>query len=377
MPSPKEEETKKKFVSRCIPIVIKEGADQDHAIAKCNGIWRQSLKKKLEAITLEGPTILGAAMTNRPHIKGLPEIAYDEEKGKVYIPLLRKGKFRHHTGLLEFNDKVFRQMIENFDNNVVGTKISIDNRHKPEIGANAWIEKVFVNDKGLLIAECEPTPPGLEAIKNKQYRYASIEFARNWSSPEIRFSSDELSEYNEEEEMPENVTLEQYQEEVRAREAIEAQLEEIETKSQEQITASNAQIAQLQADHLTTVARLEAQVTERMINGIILEAESYRDEKGHGHPKALVNWASSVMRFESIGEGDEVISLEDRESVGKTRAYIRKSVAVLLSTLPGAVPLKSDKTVPDKTRTVENDVTLESGEYTEAEEKLHKSFWEV
>jgi len=373
MPSPKGGESKKKFISRCIPIVIKEGAEQDHAVAKCNGIWRQSLKKKLEAIILEGPTILGAAMTNRPHIKGLPEIYYNEEKGKVYIPLLRKGKFRHHTGLLEFNDKVFQQMIENFDNDVVGTKISVDNRHEPKIGANAWMERIFVDDKGLLVAECEPTPPGLEAIKNKQYRYASIEFARHWSSPEVRFSSDELTE---EEEMPdkelETITL-QYQAEVTAREAIEEQLKTIEIKSQEQTDV----ITKLQADHLVTVARLEQQVTDKMIQGILLEAESYRDDKGHGHPKALIDWASAVMRFESIGEGDEVITLEDAGNVGKTRAYIRKSVAKLLSVLPGTVPLKSDKTVPETNRTVEDDVTLESGKYTETETQSHKDFWEV
>ncbi len=44
MPSVKSRESRKDFVSRCIPIVIREGATQAHAVAKCNGIYEQARK---------------------------------------------------------------------------------------------------------------------------------------------------------------------------------------------------------------------------------------------------------------------------------------------------------------------------------------------
>ena len=48
MPTPKPNETKKEFMKRCIPIVLKEPDTKDsgHAWQKCNGIWEQSKKKK-------------------------------------------------------------------------------------------------------------------------------------------------------------------------------------------------------------------------------------------------------------------------------------------------------------------------------------------
>lgn len=46
MPTVNPNEDRKSFVARCIPIVIKEGAEKDHAVAKCFGIFRQHKKRK-------------------------------------------------------------------------------------------------------------------------------------------------------------------------------------------------------------------------------------------------------------------------------------------------------------------------------------------
>ena len=46
MPKVNPNESRKSFVGRCIPIVIKEGATQAHAVAKCNGMYEQYLKRK-------------------------------------------------------------------------------------------------------------------------------------------------------------------------------------------------------------------------------------------------------------------------------------------------------------------------------------------
>jgi len=40
-------ETKKKWMARCIPYVIKEeGLAPKHAVAKCSGMWDQEQKKQ-------------------------------------------------------------------------------------------------------------------------------------------------------------------------------------------------------------------------------------------------------------------------------------------------------------------------------------------
>lgn len=48
MPTPRKGESQKEFVSRCIPIVTKEGTaeSQDQAIAICYSMYRQYKKKQ-------------------------------------------------------------------------------------------------------------------------------------------------------------------------------------------------------------------------------------------------------------------------------------------------------------------------------------------
>ena len=44
MPEPKSGESEQDFVSRCVPIVMHEGATQDQALGKCYGIYRNATK---------------------------------------------------------------------------------------------------------------------------------------------------------------------------------------------------------------------------------------------------------------------------------------------------------------------------------------------
>jgi hypothetical protein len=50
MPTPHEGESRKDFVSRCIPIVIDEGTaeDSDQAVAVCNSMWRDKKERGME-----------------------------------------------------------------------------------------------------------------------------------------------------------------------------------------------------------------------------------------------------------------------------------------------------------------------------------------
>ena len=48
MPSVRKGESRKSFVSRCVPIVIREGTAKDgsQGTAICNSIWKNRNKKK-------------------------------------------------------------------------------------------------------------------------------------------------------------------------------------------------------------------------------------------------------------------------------------------------------------------------------------------
>jgi hypothetical protein len=55
MPTPSKGEKQKDFVSRCIPIVIKDGTAKDpsQAVAICNNMFKSSKKKKLSTYEME------------------------------------------------------------------------------------------------------------------------------------------------------------------------------------------------------------------------------------------------------------------------------------------------------------------------------------
>lgn len=44
MPKPESRESEKDFMSRCIPELVKEGKDQEQAVAACSAIFAESEK---------------------------------------------------------------------------------------------------------------------------------------------------------------------------------------------------------------------------------------------------------------------------------------------------------------------------------------------
>jgi len=379
-PQPGEEEDA--FIPRCVRIEMANGHPQKKSLAICYEYWRDEhpgsapkteaeLAVLLENLTISlegiGPTILGAAVTNRPHIKPLPpiEIVGEDGEEKLIVPLLREGKFKHSSGVLDFTKSYFEKMIQNFKNDVVGVRIGLDNRHRPELGAIGWFEDVFIDKDDLLKGKVDPTPAGLQTIKDRQYRYASLEFHRDWEHPEIVYNSDEFEELSVEEIMPDEkelVSLEDYQKEVEARERLEAQLKTLEDQH-------GTKIQSLEDSYAQTIAQLEAQNVRQHVESIMLRAENYRDGESMGHPKVLLDWAKKVLMLEDLGEGDDVITLEDRDDAKKLRGYLRRVVSVLLETLPGTVPLSKAGTEPDKAR------HLEAEQASEELEEEAKRFW--
>lgn len=353
--------------SRPTPRKGKDGEPQK-AKQQAWAICQAARKAEANMICLEGvgPAILGAAVTNRPHIKGLPPISIlDIEGGTkiIRVPLLKKGRFKHRTGLLIFDDDVFSKMIANFDANVVGNDLTLDNRHKPEEGANGWFKKVFVLDD-ILTADVAPTPAGLRSAEERRYKYASIEFHPNWEDSQVAAcSAESLQEIREENIMPDTdvLTLEEQLEQ--AQEALRLEQERVAVLKQEQIAMGEEAVV-LES----RLVALEQAAFKGFVESICLAAEHYRDSDGKAHAKVFLDFLRSVLAEEPIGE---TIKLEDREDPGQARAYYRRALAWLAQNLPGTVPLEAAGTEPDSTRSLSDDSVSKEDIDADA-----KSLWE-
>ena len=94
-----------------------------------------------------------------------------ENKKEYWI--IPKGTFRHEWyGKLDFNDAFFEEVLNNFDNQVLGeTEPFIDQDHDQR-GAAGWIKGLRIAKEGLY-AVIEWTEAGEELIEKKIYRYFS------------------------------------------------------------------------------------------------------------------------------------------------------------------------------------------------------------
>ena len=48
MPTPSDDETRQEWMTRCVPVLIDEGNDQDQAVAICSSMWDNKLLEEIE-----------------------------------------------------------------------------------------------------------------------------------------------------------------------------------------------------------------------------------------------------------------------------------------------------------------------------------------
>ncbi len=112
----------------------------------------------------------------------------DDDTPGVLIPAARIATFKHPWyGDLYFDHDLFESFIDNFETDVVGTKLAIDAEHRRNgmLGgmALAWVDKLFVGDDNVFHIHATPTETGMEYL-GKEYKYASIEYHPRFSDQE-------------------------------------------------------------------------------------------------------------------------------------------------------------------------------------------------
>jgi len=184
------------------PAPKEKGQDaESQAWAICNAAHKKSVANSLELMLDggRGPTLIGAAATNRPYIPRLKPTRIIDEDGdkKLLVHLANSGHFNHPAGPFTLNRAVFSLMIQNMRNNTLGQDVAYDCRHRPNDRVFGWFEDLMLGDQ---IGEgdkefwgvVKPTPVGLERIESGEYRYSSMEFHRNFERDDVTLDLEDV-----------------------------------------------------------------------------------------------------------------------------------------------------------------------------------------
>lgn len=107
-------------------------------------------------------------------------------KTRSVVTVTRTGRFSDpRYGSFEITREMLLSMVKNFEANVYGQEIFTDVAHRPSDGAAGKFVRVFL-DGNKLRAEVEWTPFGVDAIRNRGFRYLSAEYDENFVDNEKR-----------------------------------------------------------------------------------------------------------------------------------------------------------------------------------------------
>lgn len=102
----------------------------------------------------------------------------------AWVTITRTGTFTDpRYGVFSITPKMLQEMVSNFDARVYGQDIFIDVGHRPDEGAAAKVVKLAVQGDRLR-GQVEWTPYGLQAIRDRGFRYLSLDYSENWRDNE-------------------------------------------------------------------------------------------------------------------------------------------------------------------------------------------------
>jgi len=109
-----------------------------------------------------------------------------EESNLQWVHAMSVGKYKHPAfGELDFSPDKLQRFADSVNNKVRGIDPDIDYDHKadPSKGkaAAGWVKQADVKDNGLWLL-VEWTDKAKQALKDREYRYFSIEFLKDWAN---------------------------------------------------------------------------------------------------------------------------------------------------------------------------------------------------
>lgn len=114
----------------------------------------------------------------------LTGVKLSEGTPRAEVTIIRTGTFSDpRYGTFEITRDMLLSMVRNFEAGTYGQDIFLDVAHEPSKGAAAKILSLKV-DGNRLRAEAEFTPYGVEAVKNRGFKYLSAEFVDDFADNE-------------------------------------------------------------------------------------------------------------------------------------------------------------------------------------------------
>lgn len=138
----------------------------------------EDMKWKAEAL---GPNEVGTKLSQNFTAWGFSEF---EEKGtKTYkagdiidIQIMRVGKWNHPAyGEFEVTTETLTEIKTNFDTNIRGIQLAVDENHEPNHKALAWYNELYQVSMTDLYAKLELTQKGADLLNEGAYKYFSPE----------------------------------------------------------------------------------------------------------------------------------------------------------------------------------------------------------
>ncbi len=328
-------------------------------------------KTGIDDITLQsegfGPTMIGVAALNDPHITGMKRLEVIVRDGKEFIKgqVLRLGTFRHPKapkGRLNIDENLFLYLKSNFKDGVLGRAVFLDPAHEPNKGAFGEVVELEQEGEGLFYYT-DPTPLGLQSVKDREYNYSSIWMHFNWKGSEIRMSSAEMVEDDsfipiEEVSMPEKkvdppvttppekkgddgvlqMSREEFDELLA--QAVKDSHADLQTKHDSEIAAITKQtgelVVQLHADQAERAEELRLGSVSMFIKSL-----SQPDSNGYALAAPLVDTIASALRGDVIDEGESnelKLSAESENQAADAHSYYRGVLERVADLCPRTVP---------------------------------------
>lgn len=330
-----------------------------------------------------GPTLFGVAALNDPHISGMERLKIVTKDGKEFVKaqVLRFGAFAHSkapNGKLIINQRFFDTLIKNFKDNVLGRVPVLDDAHRENRDSYGDIVDLEQEDDRLY-AIVDPTPLGLDKVKNRLRNYASAWLHTNWKGTQLEFSFSEAEEIGDEDVL--DLALEQSregnmpqedknkgapqppeggvpdgmvqlsQEEHEALLAAAKKVETIEKKHEDEFKlmqeANEKFMAKLQEqyDAIATVRVQQEEEIRLKQTDLLIQQLSMPDDKGNMLSKPLLELGRTALRGEPFNDGEDgeaevKLSRDDGKelTLGDVHAYYRHAIQQILSAAPRTVP---------------------------------------
>lgn len=305
-----------------------------------------------------GPVLRGVAFVNRPYLKFMRplEVVMREGKEMIRAQLVRYGFYEYPldpNGVLMLTQEFWSKIRENFLGNAYGQKIFADRRHDPEGGSMG--ELVALEDTGDgMDGLFDPTPTGLQAVKNREVNYASVDFVYDHADTRIEVVAGEsvmeeldwsqilfltlaegqvIGNPNEEVDMGDNHETPPTDEVTLADDPELVQLKE-------QLKSDRAAFLQEQAEFRAERARQREELRRQKVELKLEDLRQPRDGKALDKP--VLEMIGQILLGDEvkIGEGDG-IKLSDEQTAVNVHGYYREAVMVLADRLPRTVPVGS------------------------------------